>query len=64
MRSPASVSGGGRTRFPWFPGREALSVEFLGPDGQSSLGCFVHELYDGQRMRPEKLGAWRALRGS
>jgi hypothetical protein len=22
----------------------------------------VHELYDGQRMRPEKLAAWGALR--
>jgi hypothetical protein len=22
----------------------------------------VHDLYDGQRMRPEKLEAWRALR--
>jgi hypothetical protein len=26
------------------------------------LNCYVHELYDGQRMRPEKLAAWRALR--
>jgi len=26
------------------------------------LCCYVHDLYDGQRMRPEKLGAWRALR--
>jgi hypothetical protein len=32
------------------------------PDGQSSVGCFVHDLYDGQRMRPEKLAAWQALR--
>ena len=48
--------------FPSFPGREVLTVEFLGPDGESSLGCFVHDLYDGQRMRPEKLEAWQALR--
>jgi hypothetical protein len=48
--------------FPSFPGREVLTVEFLGPGGQSALGCFVHDLYDGQRMRPEKLQAWRALR--
>jgi len=48
--------------FPSFPGREVLTVEFLGPDGESSLGCFVHDLYDGQRMRPEKLAAWQALR--
>ena len=48
--------------FPSFPGREVLTVEFLGPDGESALGCFVHDLYDGQRMRPEKLQAWQALR--
>jgi hypothetical protein len=48
--------------FPSFPGREVLTVEFLGPGGESGLGCFVHDLYDGERMRPEKLAAWRALR--
>ena len=48
--------------FPSFPGREVLTVEFLGPGGQSGLTCFVYDLYDGQRMRPEKLAAWRALR--
>ena len=48
--------------FPSFPGREVLVVEFLGPGGESVLGCFVHDLYDGQRMRPEKLAAWQALR--
>ena len=37
-------------------------MEFLGPGGTSSLGCCVHDLYDGQRMRPEKLAAWQALR--
>jgi hypothetical protein len=26
------------------------------------LHCYVDDLYDGQRMRPEKLEAWRALR--
>ena len=35
-------------------------MQFLGPGGV--LSCYVHELYDGQRMRPEKLAAWRALR--
>jgi len=49
--------------FPSFPGRESLTVQFLGPSGDTVLYCYVHELYDGQRMRPEKLGAWRALRG-
>jgi hypothetical protein len=48
--------------FPSFPGREVLTVEFLGLGGESALGCYVHDLYDGQRMRPEKLAAWRALR--
>jgi len=49
--------------FPSVPGREVLTVEFLGPGGESWLGCYVHDLYDRrQRMRPEKLQAWRALR--
>jgi hypothetical protein len=48
--------------FPSFPGREALSVQFLGPSGDTVLSCYVHDLYDGQRMRPEKLAAWQALR--
>jgi hypothetical protein len=37
-------------------------VQFLGPDPETVLHCYVHDLYDGQRMRPEKLGAWQALR--
>ena len=48
--------------FPSFRGREVLVVEFLGPGGENGLGCYVHDLYDGKRMRPEKLGAWQALR--
>jgi hypothetical protein len=48
--------------FPSFPGRETLTVQFLGPGGDTVLSCYVHELYDGQRMRPEKLAAWQALR--
>ena len=48
--------------FPSFPGREVLTVQFLGPDGETTLHCYMHDLYDGQRMRPEKLEAWRALR--
>ena len=49
--------------FPSFPGREVLNVQFLGPGGESALGCYVHDLYDRrQRMRPEKLEAWRGLR--
>jgi hypothetical protein len=36
--------------------------QFLGPGGDTVLSCYVHELYDGQQMRPEKLAAWQALR--
>jgi len=48
--------------FPSFPGREVLTVLFLGPGGDTVLSCYVHELYDGQRMRLEKLAAWQTLR--
>jgi putative heme iron utilization protein len=48
--------------FPSFPGRESLTVQFLGPGGDTVLYCYLDELYDGQRMRPEKLAAWRTLR--
>jgi hypothetical protein len=52
----------GPSLFPAWPGQEVLSVQFLGPGGKSVLHCFVDDLYDGQRMRPEKLAAWQALR--
>ena len=48
--------------FPSFPGREVLTVQFLGPGGDTVLHCYVHDLYDGEQMRPGKLAAWRALR--
>jgi len=48
--------------FSSFPGRETLTVQFLGPGRETVLYCYVHDLYDGRRMRPEKLAAWRALR--
>ena len=48
--------------FQGFPGQEVLTVQFLGPGGEMVLHCYVHDLYDGQRIRPEKLDAWRALR--
>jgi len=47
---------------PHFPGQEVLAVRFLGPGGDKVLHCYLHELYDGQRMRPERLAAWQALR--
>jgi putative heme iron utilization protein len=50
--------------FPSFAGRESLTVQFLGPAGDTVLSCYVHDLYDGhQQMHAEKLDAWRALRG-
>jgi hypothetical protein len=52
----------GPSLFPTWPGQEVLSVQFFGPGGKSVLHCFVDDLYDGQRMRPEKLAAWQALR--
>jgi putative heme iron utilization protein len=48
--------------FPSFAGRESLIVQFLRPDPETVLSCYVHDLYDGQWMRPEKLDAWQALR--
>jgi putative heme iron utilization protein len=48
--------------FGGFPGQEVLMVRFLGPGGDTVLHCYLHDLYDGQRMRPEKLEGWRALR--
>jgi hypothetical protein len=45
-----------------FPGQEVLGVDFLGPGGDKVLHCGVHDLYEGERMRPEKLATWRALR--
>jgi hypothetical protein len=41
---------------------ELLTVQFQGPGGDTVLYCYIHDLYDGQRMRPEKLAAWQALR--
>jgi len=48
--------------FSSFAGREVLTVQFLGPGGETVPHCYVHDLYDGQRMRQEKLEVWRALR--
>ena len=48
--------------FSSYSGPELLTVQFLGPGGDTVLYCYIHDLYDGQRMRPEKLAAWRALR--
>jgi hypothetical protein len=47
---------------PHFPGQEVLGVRFLGPGEDTVLHCYVGDLYDGERLRPEKLEAWRTLR--
>ena len=47
---------------PHFPGQEVLGVRFLGPGEDTVLHCYVGDLYDGERLRPERLAAWRALR--
>ena len=52
----------GRDPFPSYTGEELLEVQFLGPSEDAVLYCYVGDLYDGQRMRPEKLAAWQALR--
>ena len=48
--------------FPSYSGPELLTVQFLGPGGDTLLDCYVGDQYDGQQMRPEKLAAWQALR--
>ena len=48
--------GRGPYPFPSFPGREVLTVEFRRRVGEDSLGCWVHDLCDGERMRPERPG--------
>jgi hypothetical protein len=48
--------------YPSYSGPELLRVQFLGPGGDTELSCYMPDLYDGQRMRPEKLAAWQALR--
>ena len=44
---------------PHFPGQEVLGAQFLGPGEDTVLHCYLGDLYDGERMRPEKLAAWR-----
>jgi len=48
--------------FPAFAGQESLTVRFLGPSGDAPLHCYLHDLYDGHRLRQEKLDTWEALR--
>jgi hypothetical protein len=47
--------------FPSFPGEESLTVRFEAAD-RAVLFCYLEGLYDGQRLRPERLEAWEQLR--
>jgi hypothetical protein len=62
MRSPACGSCAGPACSPRGRGRRSCSCNSSGPAGRACCTAFVHDLYDGQQMRPEKLQAWRALR--
>jgi hypothetical protein len=50
-----------RNPFPHFPGEESLTVRFQAAD-RSVLYCYLEDLYDGERLRPERLAAWQRLR--
>lgn len=44
-------------------GQESLVVRFESSDGeQTALHCFLQDLYEGERLRPERLRAWEELR--
>jgi len=47
--------------FPHFPGEESLTVRFEAAD-RSVLFCYLEDIYDGQRLRAERLGDWERLR--
>lgn len=49
--------------FPSFPGQESLVVRFETSDGdQTALHCYLQDLYEGARLRPERLRAWDEFR--
>ncbi len=48
--------------FPHFPGQESLVVRFVGPHDGSVLSCYLADLYEGQRLRQDRLSAWETLR--
>jgi hypothetical protein len=47
--------------FPSFPGEESLTVRVESGD-DPVLVCYLEDLYDGQRLRPERLQTWEQLR--
>jgi len=43
-------------------GEESLVVRFEAADDKSALHCYLGDLYEGRRLRPERLYAWEELR--
>ena len=63
--SSGSVSCASPTRSRHSPGGEVSATRAVPRARRGRRGafhCYVHDLYDGEVMRPEKLAAWRALR--
>lgn len=48
--------------FASFPGQESLVVRFEADGDQTALHCYLGDLYEGRRLRPERLRAWEELR--
>jgi hypothetical protein len=43
-------------------GEESLVVLFEADDDETALHCYLGDLYEGRRLRPERLRAWEELR--
>jgi putative heme iron utilization protein len=48
--------------FPSFPGEESLVIRFEAEGDQTALHCFLGALYEGRRLKTERLSAWDELR--
>lgn len=49
--------------FASFAGQETLVVRFEADGDQTALHCYIGDIYEGRRLRPERLRAWEELRG-
>jgi hypothetical protein len=43
-------------------GQESLVVRFLADGEESALHCYLGDIHDGRRLRPERLRTWEELR--
>jgi hypothetical protein len=43
-------------------GQESLVVRFLAGGDESALHCYLADIHEGRRLRPERLRAWEELR--